>query len=239
METRAGDVPTARDELIRFLQRDPFFGAFSEDILAGIAASSVSRHLQSGETLFFKGDAGDALFAIREGCIEIGLAGAEGKQVTLNLLVAGAVFGEIAMLDGRERTADAVARGATTLFVVRRRDFLALLQRSPSVALQTIELLCARLRSLSDRMEELMLLPLPVRLARRLIELGHHNGQAVALSQSELATMVGATRESVNRQLNAWRQAGLVDLARGRTILRDPAALDDVAGLGPDFLDRG
>lgn len=239
MKQGAGDALDARDELERFLRRDPFFGTFSAEILASIAASSVSRHLEPGETLFFKGDAGDALFAIRQGSIEIGVAGADGKQVTLNLLGAGAVFGEIAMLDGKERTADAVAREATTLFVVRRRDFLALLQRSPSVAEQTIELLCARLRSVSDRMEELMLLPLPVRLARRLIELGRHNGQEVALSQSKLATMVGATRESVNRQLNAWRQAGLVDLARGSIVLRNATALDGVAGLGPGPISRG
>ena len=233
MPNRAEGSAAVQHELARFLHADPFFGAFSEDILVAIAASSVSRNLQPGETLFFKGDAGDALFAIRHGSIEIGMAGAEGKQVTLNLLGPGAVFGEIAMLDGRERTADAVAREATTLFVVRRRDFLALVQRSPSVALQTIELLCARLRSLSDRMEELMLLPLSVRLARRLIELGHRNEREIALSQSQLATMVGATRESVNRQLNAWRHAGLVDLVRGCIRLRDDAALAGVAGLSP------
>ena len=237
MAPRTDDASAAPDELARFLRADLFFGAFSEEILLGIAASSVSRHLQPGDTLFRKGDAGDALFAIRHGSIEIGFAGASGKQVTLNLLGPGTVFGEIAMLDGRERTADAVAREPTTLFVVRRRDFLALLRRSPSVALQTIELLCARLRSLSDRMEELMLLPLPVRLARRLIELGRHNAQQIALSQSELATMIGATRESVNRQLNTWQRAGLVDLVRGHITLRDVDALSDAAGLGPESSD--
>jgi CRP/FNR family transcriptional regulator, cyclic AMP receptor protein len=233
MATEGGSAAAGPDELARFLRADSFFGAFSEDILAGIAAASVSRHLQTGETLFYKGDAGDALFVIRQGSIEIGFAGASGRQVTLNLLGPGAVLGEIAMLDGQERTADAVAREPTTLFVVRRRDFLALLQRSPSVAVQTIELLCARLRSLSDRMEELMLLPLPVRLARRLIELGQHNAEKIALSQSELATMIGATRESVNRQLNAWQRAGFVELVRGHIMLRDGAALSAAAGLEP------
>lgn len=232
--TDRGEPESIAYELAGFLRADPFFGAFSEEILAGIAATGVSRHLKVGEPLFLKGDDGDALFAIRHGSIEIGFAGASGQQLTLNLLGPGAVFGEIALLDGGPRTADAIARAPTTVFIVRRRDFIALLQQAPSVALQTIELLCARLRSLSDRIEDLMLLSLPVQLARRLVDLGRHKGQTIVLSQAALATMVGATRESINRQLNLWQRAGLVSLQRGRITLVDVEAMERLAGIDGD-----
>jgi CRP-like cAMP-binding protein len=145
----------------------------------------------------------------------------DGRHVTLNILGSGDVFGEIALLDGQPRTADAIALEPCELFVVQRRDFLALLEREPSLAIRVIEFLCVRLRWMSMRMEEATLLPVEVRLARRLLMLAQDYGSQVQVSQQELASFVGAARESVNRQLQLWQQSGLVALGRCRIAILD------------------
>jgi CRP-like cAMP-binding protein len=102
------------------------------------------------------------------------------------------------------------------LFVLPRADFLKTLESDGRLAIRIIELLCARLRSTNERTEEMMFLPLPVRLARRLDTLVQDFGAEVQITQDELAGLVGVTRESVNRQLQEWRASGIVTLGRGR-----------------------
>ena len=100
--------------------------------------------------------------------------------------------------------------------MLRREDLLAYLEREPKVAIRLIELLCARLRQVSERMEESMLQPLPVRMARRLCALAEDYGSEVHISQEQLGIYVGAARESINRQLQQWRRDGILELKRGR-----------------------
>jgi CRP-like cAMP-binding protein len=138
-------------------------------------------------------------------------------------------------LDGRPRTADAVAVEPTDLYMVHRRDFLDLLLKRPSVAIRIIEFLCERIRWMSAQMEERALLPLETRLAHRLVALSEDYGAEVQVSQEELAVFVGATRESVNRQLQTWRRQGLVELGRNRIRVLHPPRLCKVSekdGLG-------
>ena len=100
------------------------------------------------------------------------------------------------------------------MFVLRREDFLSFLEREPKVAIKIIALLCQRIRWQSERMEESVLQPLPVRLARRLCALATDFGSEVHISQEQLGVFVGAARESVNRQLQLWRKDGILDLQR-------------------------
>jgi CRP/FNR family transcriptional regulator, cyclic AMP receptor protein len=139
--------------------------------------------------------------------------------LTMNVLRAGDLFGEIAVLDGQPRTADAMASEPSELFVVRRNDFLKYLECEPRVAVKLIALLCQRIRWTSDRFEESILLPLQVRLARRLCVLATDFGSEVCISQEQLGIYVGAARESVNRQLQQWRRQGILELRRGRILL--------------------
>src|SRR5258707_1304144 len=134
----------------------------------------------------------------------------------LTFVGSGDVFGEVAVLDAQSRTADATAGEPTELFVLRREDFLGHLEREPKVAIKIIQLLCQRIRWMSERMEESVLQPLPVRLARRLCALASDFGSVVHISQEQLGVFVGAARESVNRQLQLWRTEGTLDLQRGR-----------------------
>ncbi|MGU3538707.1 Crp/Fnr family transcriptional regulator [Methylobacterium sp. A54F] len=207
------------------LRLNPLFADLGPEVIDRLAGMSSTRTLQAGETLFQVNDPGDALYGIRRGEVRIETGTEGGRRMVLNTLGAGDLFGEIALLDGRERTADAVAVEASEVFVLRRADLLAYLAREPSVAIRLIGLLCARIRYIAGQMTEMTTLPLAARLARRLTLLAEDFGSEVQISQEQLGAYVGSTRESVNRQLQAWRRAGHLDLRRGCIVLRDPAAL--------------
>ena len=211
--------------LALLLGANPFFAGLGQEAIEAIAVLCVYRRLDKEETLFLKGDAGDALYAVRRGQVRIGTGNTSGRRLTLNLLGPGDVFGEVALLDGRPRTADAVAVEATELYTVRRRDFLDLLVKKPAVAIQIIELLCERVRWMSAQMEERDLLPLETRLAHRLVALSEDYGSELHVSQEELAIFVGASRESVNRQLQTWRRQGWIELSRNRIRVLHPSRL--------------
>lgn len=219
-QTRKGSL------FVTALSVNPFFSALGPDAIAQIAALCTSRSMSDGETLFVKGDPGDALYGVRRGQIVITTTTSTGRQLTLNILGAGDIFGEIALLDGRPRSADAVASGAVELFVIRRSDFQDLLKRQPEITTKIIELLCERLRFSSERLEEASLLSLKFRLARRLLKLAEDFGEDIAITQEELSILVGAGRETVNRQLQKWQKSGIVQLGRGRVRILDAAHLE-------------
>ena len=197
--------------------------------LQRIAGLCHTQQMTSGEVLFQKGDAGDALFGVRRGQVRIETGASDGSRLTLNFMGPGDLFGEVAVMDGQNRTADATAGEASELFVLRREDFLSFLEREPKVAIKIIMLLCQRIRWQSERMEESMLQPLPVRLARRLCALASDFGSEVHISQEQLGVFVGAARESVNRQLQTWRKDGILALQRGRILLQNLNKLASVA----------
>jgi CRP-like cAMP-binding protein len=216
-------------EFAVILKMNPMFADLSAEELQRLSNLCHTQHLANGEMLFQKGDAGDALFGVRRGQIKIETGSSDGSRLTLNFMGPGDLFGEVAVLDGQSRTADAAAGEASELFVVRREDFLSFLEREPKVAIRIIELLCQRIRWQSERMEESMLQPLPVRLARRLCALAADFGSEVHISQEQLGIFVGAARESVNRQLQSWRKDGILDLQRGRILLQNLNRLTVIA----------
>ena len=218
-----------RPEFAALLGMNPLFAGLGEEGIKSIAGLCTRRQLQASEVLFQKGDKGDALYGVRRGRIRIETGTAGGGRLTLNVLGPGDLFGEIALFDGQPRTADAIAAEPSELFMVRRSDFLGYLEREPRVTVRLLEMLCQRIRWVSDRMEEAVLLPLHARLARRLCALAEDFGSEVHISQEELGIFVGAARESVNRQLQEWRRAGIIELRRGRISLLDADRLNAVA----------
>lgn len=219
-------------DLARLLSVNPFFASLGAEAVAALAGLCVTRRIEGGQTLFCQGDPGDALYAIRRGQVRIVAETRDGRSTTLNLLGPGDVFGEVALLDGEPRTATAVAAETTELFAILRRDLLALIERRPEIAIRLVEFLCARIRWLSRRAEEAAFLPLEQRLLRRLAGLCEDYGSEIAVSQEELARFVGAARESVNRQLQAWKRAGLIALGRGRIRILDVDELARLARAG-------
>lgn len=217
-----------------FLQNSPLFAGLDSAILARVLAVAVTRRLARGETLFQKGDPGDRLFGVLSGRVKVHTTSPEGKEVTLNLFKEGQFFGEIALLDELPRTADAMAMAPSELLVIHRRDFMPLVESEGRLAMHIIRLLCQRVRVASEMVEDAAFLPLELRLAKHLLRLVGTYGQPVAggieiglrLSQQELAHMMATTRESVNKQLQAWAQAGWIDLRRSRVTVTDVAALE-------------
>jgi CRP-like cAMP-binding protein len=216
-------------EFAVILKMNPMFADLGPDELQRISSLGHTRHLGTGELLFHKGDPGDALFGVRRGQIRIETGASDGSRLTLNFRGSGDLLGEVAVLDGQCRTADATAGEPTELFVLRREDLLSHLEREPKVAIKIIQLLCQRIRWQRERMQESVLQPLPVRLARRLCALASDFGSEVHISQEQLGLFVGAARESVNRQLQLWRKDGILDLQRGRILLLNMNRLTAVA----------
>ena len=195
-------------EFAVILKMNPMFADLGTDELQRISSLCHTGNLAVGEMLFQKGDPGDALFGVRRGQIRIETGASDGSRLTLNFMGPGDLFGEVAVLDGQSRTADATAGEPTELFVLRREDFLAHLEREPRVAIKIIQLLCQRIRWQSERMEESMLQPLPVRLARRLCALASDFGSEVHISQEQLGRL--------RRRRARKRQPPTAALAQGR-----------------------
>ena len=185
----------------------------------------LTRHLhrrryQRGETIFRKGDAGDSVMAVASGRVRISSSSAEGRTAILNYIQPGEIFGEIALLDGKERTADAFAAEPTELLVLSRRDFAPLLERHPELCMRLIDVLCDRLRRTSEQVEDLTFLVGKLRVAKTLLRFAGSHGRPLAnggvridmeLPQKEIGENTGMTRENVNKILGEWRREGLID----------------------------
>jgi CRP-like cAMP-binding protein len=193
----------------------------------------VGKSVPRVATIFAKGDLGSSLFAICKGTVKVTVPSVEGHDAVFNFIGEGAIFGEIALLDGGPRTADAIATTDCELLVIERRDFLPLLREEPELVLKLIEILCARLRLTTDQAEGLMFLRVSGRLAKALLRLCEGRGQVrkqkVFVTQKELGNIVGVARETINRELKIWERHGWVRLERGGTIILSTKALERLA----------
>ena len=219
---------------LALLRSHAIFGALDPAQIERLGAYARTRRVPGGMTIFVKGDPGTALFAVGAGTVKIAVPSIDGREAMFNLLHAGEVFGEIALLDGQPRTADAIAMTDCELIVIERRDFLTFMHSEPNVALKLIELLCARLRVAAQHFEEVVFLHLPARLARMLLRLSDEAGvspdrRKLKITQREISQMLGTTRESVNKQLRVWSKRKWIALQRGGIVVLATAPLADIA----------
>lgn len=231
-----------RVERRRLLANVALFSSLDERDLDQLLRATSTRHLDEGEILFRKGDPGRQLYGVVEGRLKIYSSGSDGKEVVFGLSDPGDVTGEIALLDAEPRSATVVALAPTELLTLDRRDFLPFLERHPKVAIRLAELLAERLRRLSELTEDSVLLALRARLAKKLVALARTYGRDTAegtlielkLPQQALGDMVGTSRESINKQLRSWTQAGLVKSDRGRVTVCDLEGLEAIAHFAMD-----
>jgi CRP-like cAMP-binding protein len=216
------------------LQQNYLFRSLPEAFIEQVASLATRRVYAKGEIIFRQGDDGDALYGVASGRVRIGASGADGREVFRNIMEPGETFGEIAVMDGLPRTANATALDAATLIVIQRTDFLRLMEREPQLPIHLLGLICERLRWMSELMDEAAFLSGPARLAKRLLSLASLHGRPadggteLRISQADLAQFLGISRQIVNQHLQEWRKQGWVDLARSRIIVRDPAGLQSV-----------
>ena len=224
--SRAGKGAALRDH--------PIFRGIDDSAIEQLFKYAKTLNLRRGAEIFSRGDSGDRLYAVRKGTVRISISSSDGRGATLNLIQANEIFGEIALLDGQMRTATAVAHTDCELLAIERRDFLPFLEHQPKLAFNFIQLLCARLRWTSEQVEHVMLSDLPSRLAGIVIALVNKNGDSpdsrtIGATQREISEMVGATRESVNKELRRWSKQGWIELDHGIIRVFYPGALGELA----------
>lgn len=210
------------------------FAGLPATVLANIAKLTVRRRAVRGATLFCQGDPGDLFYGIETGRVRISTMSEEGRELHLVELGPGDTFGEIALLDGGPRTASALVTEAASLFVIERRAFRSLLELDSSLAIKLLERLCERVRWTSELVEDLSFLSVEAQIAKRLWLLAVNfgtdspNGRQLTVAQADLATFLGLSRQAVNTHLQAWRNEGWLDIARGRLVIRDGERLKRV-----------
>lgn len=222
-----------RDGRREALLGSQLFAAMQPTELDEILKFASERRFRRGQTIFQRGDNASSMMVVLQGRVRISTVSAEGKEVTLNVINPGEITGELALLDGKPRSADGTATEDTLLLVVERRHFLPFLAQNHDLALRLIGVLCNRVRRTSMALEEIALFDLPERLARVLLKLADDYGRTgsagtridLRLSQRDLSNLVASSRESVNKQLRLWREDGILDIEEGFLVLRRPAEL--------------
>lgn len=215
---------------------DLFARASAEDLDA-VAALAVERRYGDGETVFSRGDPGEGMLVVLQGRVRLSIVSSEGRELILRQAEVGDVIGEIAVLDGGKRTADAVAVGPLVAGFIGMPAFSRLLDERPALARPILTVLCARLRDTTDQLEAIALYPLEARLARFLLWQAKRHGRVradgahvvpITISQSAIASFVGASRPKINRLLAAFEEAGAIQ-RRGALVQCDLPALTRLA----------
>lgn len=209
------------------------FGNADEPTLDALAAALRIRRFRKAETVFHQGDPGDALFIVASGSVKVVLPSDEGAEPAIvAILGPGEFFGELAILDGAPHSATIVAIEPTETLVLHRDEFLALIDSEPELRRALLASLATEIRRLTGHVEDLHFLDLPGRLASRIVRLaasaGATSGEARIAwpyTQSELAGMIGGSRQSVNRLLADLTDQGLVRLERDHLVVVDVEAL--------------
>src|SRR5229473_6570663 len=234
---KTSDLRPAVSSKLAVLRKHPIFCDLEPEALDQLCRYAKHTTLKRGTTIVSKGDPANSLIAVISGTVKISVSSAEGRNAILNLIGPGEIFGEVAVLDGLARTADATANTDCEIFVIDRRDFLPFVRSQPALAMKFIELLCARLRRTSEQVEQLILKDLPGRLACALLGLTAQRkldpaSRTIAITQQEIGEMVGMTRESINKQLGAWAARKWVRLEHGAIVVLDANSLRELAEAG-------
>ncbi len=214
------------------LARVPLFADLNASELEDLSTYLRRRRYGRGEAVFREGDSGESLFVIEEGLVKIAISSPEGNEVILDLLEASTFFGELALLDGQPRSADAVAIEPSVLLSLGRTDFLRYLAAKPGAAATMLATMSHRLRRTTNQLRNVAFLDVPARLAQVLLKLsGAGDGSEVPasepfrLTQSQIASLVGTTRESVNKWLGFYERHGLIRREGGHVAVLEPKQL--------------
>jgi CRP/FNR family transcriptional regulator len=210
------------------LRRVPLFVKLSEAELDALVARTRQKSFKRGDTIFRKDDPGTHLYVILDGAVKIALPGEFGQEALDAIMRPGEFFGELALFDRSPRSATAVALEDTMAALLAGDDFIAFLDAHPAAVRLVLEALARTVRRLSDRVEDLIFLDVPSRVAKYLLDLARASGASAPelnLTQDELAAFTGASRVSVNRVLGDLERRGLISIRRRRIAILDPDRL--------------
>jgi CRP-like cAMP-binding protein len=209
------------------------FGKLSTDEIDPLIGYTRVEQYPAGREIFNKGSPGQSVMAVLRESIKISSRSSDGKEVVFRIINGGEIFGEIAALDGEERSAHAAAMTDCELLVLNRRDFLRMLENRADLCIIMLRVLCRRPRQTSEQVEDVMFRHLESRVAKALLQLAESIGlhglrsKSVKLhvSQRELGNMAGGSRESINKILQNWHRQGLIDRAKASILIHDIDAL--------------
>jgi CRP-like cAMP-binding protein len=224
-----------------FLKSHTFFGGLPDPALDALIERGHTKAYTKGDVIYRRGELGDSLMVILSGRIKVTNVSANAKEVVLNFLGAGDINGEIAALDGKERSADAVALEPCEIFAVYARDLVPTLTAHPEALLEIIQLLCDKLRSASAIIED-STLEMRGRTAKGLLRLAQQHGRTskegirlgLAVSQTELGAYLGLSRANVSRQLAQLREANVIKIDGAQIVIADEEGLSMIAAAADD-----
>ncbi|MFZ5919018.1 MAG: Crp/Fnr family transcriptional regulator [Chloroflexota bacterium] len=223
-----------------FLRTVPMLSGMDDDEIQRLAADLKRRSVAAGEAIFFQDDPGHAVYIIASGRVRIYVHGEDGREMSVAIYQPGDLFGEMALLDRQPRSATAEAMEHSVLLTMSAQDFFSHLRQSHQLTLNLMMALSHRLRETTQSMESLTTLDVNRRLIRKLLQLAGQQGLVKKdgihlrgrLTQQSLASLIGASRESVNRALRALARAGLIAVQHGRITILEPQELERLAESG-------
>jgi CRP-like cAMP-binding protein len=228
----------AKKAIVEFLGRTPLFGSLDEADRRAVADEMREVSFEQSQVIFARGDAGREIFLVVSGRVRISVLTAEGRELSFAHAEAGSIFGEIAMLDGGPRTADATAVGKVVALSLSKPAFKRLIDTRPVVGDAVIRFLCTRLREADQQLEAIALYPIEGRLARFFLAAarqkspGTKDGRVTVdlpISQSELGLLIGASRPKVNTALSLLESSGALERS-GSSFICDIEELQSIAG---------
>ena len=214
---------------VDFLASVPLLSGLDRAELQRFAEVTREKAYPRGSVILFENDPGDALYIVREGRVKVVLVGEDGREVILGVLGVGDHFGELSLIDNQPRSAHVIAMDDSNLLVLYRDDFRRRVETSPAVALALLTELSRRLRRADEKIGGLVLLDVPGRIARVLLENAPDEASNVVqrrLTHQTIAQMIGASRETVSRAMREFQDAGLIRVERRQISVGDRAALE-------------
>jgi len=232
LKPSGGPRPTEAD-LLQLLGKHPVLRRLPETELVGLLRRATTQDYAERTRIFDQGDSGRTVMAVVDGYVKMATSTEAGREVILEVAGPGAVFGELAVLNGWTRAAEAEALSACRLLVIDGAEFVRTLLRQPDAMLEVLRIISERLRAVTELVIDGVDLPAPARLAKALFRLAALHSHPVPgglridlmLSQRELGGMTGLTRESINKHLSGWRDSGWVQLDERAIVLSDLSAL--------------
>jgi CRP-like cAMP-binding protein len=218
-------------EALTFMRGIPLFAALEENALRLLVQASKFQHVEKGTVLFFQSDPSEFAYIVRHGDISIVLSSPDGRDIVINEMRPGDIFGELGILTKQPRSTSAIARASSDVLVIPREAFLRLVDSESQLTRQILELTAQRLQRSGEREGALVFMDAQARLARLLLELDKLEKETgyITVSQEELAHRTGLIRQTVAKALGKWRRQGYLLTGRERIVLLDHDALRDMS----------
>jgi CRP/FNR family transcriptional regulator, cyclic AMP receptor protein len=221
---------SSSSDVAKYLCSLPLFLGLSEGSVMELARASRFQRVEKGEIVFFQSDPSELVYIVRSGNISLLLNSLDGREMVINEMHQGDVFGELGILTKQLRSTSAIARANSELLIIPRQAFIHMIDTEPQFVRRMLEIIAHRLQQSGERESALAFMDAQARLARLLLELEKEEKDKgyITISQEELANRTGLIRQTVAKALGKWRRSGWLITGRGRILILNHKALEDL-----------